>query len=58
MQIGGKMPHPQGEINVRYKKNNSTLKAEIELPAQVSGSLIWNGKAYTLKGGKNVIEAN
>lgn len=58
IQIGGKMPHPQGEIKVRYKKNNSTLKAEIELPTQVSGSLVWNGKTYNLKGGKNVIEAN
>ena len=58
IQIGGKMPHPQGEIKVRYKKNNSTLKAEIELPTQVSGSLVWNGKTYNLKGGKNAIEAN
>jgi hypothetical protein len=55
-QIGGKMPHPQGEIKVQYKKKNSTLKAEIELPTQVSGSFIWNGKSYDLKGGKNVIE--
>jgi hypothetical protein len=50
------MPHPQGEIKVQYKKKNSTLKAEIELPTQVSGSFIWNGKSYDLKGGKNVIE--
>jgi hypothetical protein len=57
-QIGGKMPHPQGEIKVQYKKKNSTLKAEIELPTQVSGSFIWNGKSYDLKGGKNVIETN
>ena len=55
-QIGGKMPHPLGDIKVSYKKNGQNLKAEIELPANVSGSLIWNGKNYNLKEGKNSIE--
>lgn len=55
-EIGGSMPHPQGDIKVSYKRNGQNLKAEIELPANVSGSLIWNGKNYNLKEGKNSIE--
>ena len=56
-QIGGTMPHPQGNISVSYQRKGSALKAAIELPAGVSGSLIWNGKSYNLKGGKNTIDA-
>ena len=51
------MPHPQGSIKVNYQKNGSTLKADIELPTGVSGTLVWAGKTYQLQGGKNTIEA-
>ncbi|MBQ6747194.1 MAG: alpha-L-rhamnosidase N-terminal domain-containing protein [Bacteroidaceae bacterium] len=57
-KIGGSMPHPQGNIKVSYQKSSSTLKAEIELPSHVSGTLIWAGKSYELHGGKNIINAN
>ena len=56
-QIGGTMPHQKGDIKVSYRKNGNTLKAEIELPAGINGSLVWAGKTYDLKGGKNSIEA-
>ena len=56
-QIGGTMPHPQGNIKVNYQRKGNTLRAEIELPANVSGTLVWNGKSYNLKGGKNTLEA-
>ncbi len=54
--IGGSMPHPQGTISVKYQKKGSSLKAEIELPAGVSGSLVWNGQTVALNGGKNTVE--
>ena len=54
-KIGGTMPHPQGNIKVGYQKNGATLKADIELPTGVSGTLVWGGKSYNLKGGKNTI---
>ncbi len=57
-KIGGSMPHPQGNIKVNYQKNGNALKAEIELPSHVSGTLIWEGKSYDLRGGKNSINAN
>ena len=56
-QIGGSMPHPQGDIKVSYKKNGNALMAEIELPTHVSGTLVWADKTYNLHGGKNSIEA-
>ena len=56
-KIGGTMPHPQGNIQVNYQRKGNTLKAEITLPTNISGSLVWNGKSYDLKGGKNVVEA-
>ena len=55
-KIGGSMPHPQGDIKVSYQKSGNTLKAEIELPSHVSGTLIWAEKSYELHGGKNIIE--
>ena len=51
------MPHPQGDIKVSYKKNGNALKAEIELPAHVTGTLVWADKIYNLHDGMNVIEA-
>ncbi len=57
-QIGGIMPHPQGNIKVRYKKNGQALQAEIELPDKVSGTMVWAGKSYDLHGGKNSINTN
>ena len=56
-KIGGTMPHPKGNIKVSYQKNGAALKADIELPAGVSGTLVWAGKSYNLQGGKNTIEA-
>jgi len=56
-KIGGSMPHPQGNITVSYQKNGANLKAEVELPAGVTGTLVWAGKTYQLQGGKNTIEA-
>ena len=52
-QIGGTMPHPQGQIKVSYKKSGNVLKAEVELPTGVSGTLRYQGKDYPLKGGLN-----
>ena len=63
-KIGGTMPHPQGAITVAYeykkegkgKKAPEYFSAEIELPAQVSGTFVWEGKTYSLHGGKNTID--
>ena len=47
------MPHPKGKISAEYVKKNNRWSVAIDLPAGLSGSLIWAGKSYPLKPGKN-----
>jgi len=51
-KISGEIPHPNGVIAVSYDhKDKWAIK--INLPANTPGLLIWKGKKYTLKPGKN-----
>jgi alpha-L-rhamnosidase len=50
------MPHPAGRITVDYDRSGNALKAEINLPDGISGTFVWKGKSYELKGGKNNLE--
>ena len=52
-EIGGTMPHPDGEISVRYQVKGKRLHAEISLPDGVDGRFVWKGKTTELHGGKN-----
>jgi len=54
-KISGEMPHPAGKITVAYDNSASGLNAEISLPEGITGSFIWKGKSYELKGGNNTI---
>lgn len=52
----GQMPHPSGEIAVRFEKTpTGGLKGFISLPMNLTGTLIWKGKTMALKGGKQEI---
>ena len=51
-EIGGSMPHPAGEIAVKYKVGRK-LQAEITLPAGVSGTFYWKGTETPLHSGTN-----
>lgn len=50
--LSASMPSPQGEIAVHYRRTGAHLSAEITLPAGVTGTLVWHGKARALHGGK------
>ncbi len=52
-QISGEMPHPAGKISVDYNNSENGLIAEIKLPEGISGTFVWKGKHYGLKGGLN-----
>lgn len=52
-KIGGTMPHPNGQITVKYDLKNK--EAHITLPENISGEFIWEAKSYSLNGGKNRI---
>jgi hypothetical protein len=51
----GKIPHPQsgGDISVNYERTGPEWKATITLPPNTFGYLLWKGKRYELKPGKN-----
>ncbi len=51
--IGGEIPHPGGNITVKYDQQGSKWKIGITLPESISGRLLWKGKEYPLKAGKN-----
>jgi len=52
-KVSGSIPHPEGTVAVMYAQIKSKWKIEVELPQAVSGSFVWKGESYPLKGGKN-----
>jgi hypothetical protein len=55
-EIGGSIPHPSGTISVQYKVNGSHIQATVELPDDVDGLFVWNGKEQYLRSGKNNVK--
>jgi len=50
------MPHPNGEIKVEYTAKGGSLEARVGLPAGITGTLLWQGKAYEIHDGTQNIE--
>lgn len=53
-QASGIIPHPNGMISANYKKEKAGWTAEITLPKNTSGVLVWKGKEYQLKAGEKM----
>src|SRR5581483_3028962 len=53
IHAGGTIPHPNGKIAVVYSLHGSKWAMDINLPAGISGRLVWKGKIYELKPGDN-----
>lgn len=51
----GEIPHPNGVVAVSYAKTGAKWAINISLPMRTDGVLVWKGKSYPLKGGKNVL---
>jgi alpha-L-rhamnosidase len=51
--VSGAIPHPQGELRVRLKRDGQRLEAEVVLPETVSGTLEWRGVRRELKAGES-----
>jgi len=51
--IQGEIPHPQGKVKAGYHLINGEWNIQIELPAHVTGKLIWKGEIYGLHEGTN-----
>ncbi len=51
--ISGSIPHPNGTLSVSYKFENGKWVMQIDLPKNVTGSFVWQGKTLPLKEGMN-----
>ena len=51
--IGGSIPHPQGEISVHYQKKGSQWDVSVQIPPTLTGTLEWEDRQLNLTGGKN-----
>ncbi len=51
--VQGEIPHPLGKLKAEYKLDSGQWKVKIELPASISGTLIWETKTYSLHAGIN-----
>jgi alpha-L-rhamnosidase len=49
----GTIPHPSGNISVGYEKDGNNWKISATIPANTPAYLLWNGKKYELRQGKN-----
>jgi hypothetical protein len=49
------VPSPKGAIEVKYEVVASALDAEVTLPADVTGELLWKGKTVSLHSGNQRI---
>jgi hypothetical protein len=54
--VEGELPHPAGFIRVALRRTNSTMVAEIELPGELSGEFVWNGRTAPLNPGKTTLK--
>lgn len=52
----GEIPHPMGRVAVEYVQEKTAWRVSVQLPAPVSGHLVWKGKLYPLKGGVNELQ--
>jgi alpha-L-rhamnosidase len=55
-EISGEMPHPNGKISVAYEVSEESLRGEVVLPVNTTGSISWRGKTQKLEAGRNVIK--
>ncbi len=52
----GRVAHPQGVIDVTFKRRGDALAAEIVLPAGLTGWFAWQGNHVELRGGSQSFE--
>jgi hypothetical protein len=49
------LPTPKGTVEVNYASRSSGVSAEINLPSNVAGELVWKGKTFALHPGHQQI---
>jgi len=54
--VSATMAHPDGEVKVEYTAKSGNLEARVNLPAGISGTLLWQRKNYPLRTGAQSIQ--
>ncbi|MFC4095172.1 alpha-L-rhamnosidase-related protein [Euzebyella saccharophila] len=50
----GELPTAKGSIGFRLKKSKNNLQAELNIPKEMKGNLVWNGTTVPLKPGLHI----
>lgn len=53
----GTVPHPAGLIRVKLRRDGMKLNAQIELPAGLTGEIVWKGTSLPLRAGAQEVVA-
>ena len=52
----GRVPHPVGDIDVKLERRGARgIRAEVTLPAGISGRFLWDGRSVVLRPGRQVV---
>jgi len=49
--VNSTMPTPSGIVEVQYDRTANGVRAQVKIPANSTGELIWNGKHLELRSG-------
>jgi alpha-L-rhamnosidase len=56
-RIEGRVAHPRGTIHVLVERRGAGITATVDLPAGLSGELVWAGRSLPLVAGRQVVVA-
>ena len=56
--LAATVPVPQGEISVKYQRENSRLTADITLPSGMTGWFVWEGQRLALHEGAQHLQTS
>ena len=56
-EVNGRMPHPNGFIQVALKRTGTSgVEGTIDLPPGLAGKFVWNNKEVVLKEGSQKVK--
>jgi alpha-L-rhamnosidase len=55
MHVDAYLPTPKGMVDVQYRREANGIKAQITLPAGMSGELVWKGHETPVREGKQTL---
>ncbi len=54
--LSGRMPHPNGFIDVEYTRKNKMIYAQVTLPGSIKGEFHWKGQTRLLRPGSQSLK--